>query len=36
MPSEKENATLRDILFQINAADSFAHGQTFEACAMTS
>src|SRR5436190_19481662 len=27
---EKESGTLRDILFQINAAERFAHGQTFE------
>jgi uncharacterized protein with HEPN domain len=30
MLSEKESGTLRDILFQINAAERFAHGQTFE------
>jgi uncharacterized protein with HEPN domain len=30
MPSEKENAALRDILFHINAAERFANAQTFE------
>jgi uncharacterized protein with HEPN domain len=30
MPSEKENTALRDILFQISAAERFARGQTFE------
>jgi uncharacterized protein with HEPN domain len=30
MPSEKENAALRDILFQISAAERFARGETFE------
>jgi uncharacterized protein with HEPN domain len=30
MPSEKESGALRDILFHIDAAERFAHGQTFE------
>jgi uncharacterized protein with HEPN domain len=30
MLSEKENGALRDILFHINAAERFAHDQTFE------
>ena len=30
MPSEKEIGALRHILFHIDAAEHFAHGQTFE------
>jgi hypothetical protein len=30
MPSEKESGALRDMLFNINAAERFADGQTFE------
>jgi uncharacterized protein with HEPN domain len=30
MPSEKESGALRDILFHIDAAERFAHDQTFE------
>ena len=30
MPSEKESGALRDILFHIDAAERFAHGQTLE------
>jgi uncharacterized protein with HEPN domain len=30
MPSEKESGAIRDMLFNINPAERFAHGQTFE------
>jgi uncharacterized protein with HEPN domain len=30
MPSEKESSALRDMLFQIEAAERFVHGQNFE------
>jgi hypothetical protein len=30
MPSEKESGALRDMLFHVNAAERFAHGQTYE------
>jgi hypothetical protein len=30
MLSEKESGVLRDMLFHVDAAERFAHGQTFE------
>src|SRR5262245_24288504 len=30
MPSEKESGALRDMLFHVNAAERFTHGQTYE------
>jgi len=30
MPSEEESGALRDMLFHIDAAERFAHGESFE------